>query len=131
MAIVDTILSTVGSVLDKVIPDTNKRQEAKEQLELAVSSQDFQLAIEQIKVNQIEAASDDKFTKRWRPFIGWNCGLSFSLHFVIFPVLNWIILLFGYPAIVVPFDMQSLMYALFGLLGLGSLRTYEKIKGVA
>lgn len=131
MAIVDTIIGTIGNVLDRVIPDTNKRKEAQEELERAVNNQEFQLALEQIKVNAIEAASDDKFTKRWRPFIGWNCGLSFSLHFVIFPILNWVILVFGYPAIVVPFDMQSLMYALFGLLGLGGLRTYEKIKGVA
>jgi hypothetical protein len=128
--IIGTILGTVGSVLEKVIPDTNKRKEAEEAFRLALESNEFQLAIEQIKVNAIEAASEDKFTKRWRPFIGWTCGAAFALHFVIFPILNWIVALFGGPAISIVFDMQSLMYALGGLLGLGGFRTYEKIKGV-
>jgi hypothetical protein len=128
--IVGTILSTIGSILDKVIPDTNKRKEAEEAFRLALESNEFQLAIEQIKVNAIEAASNDKFTSRWRPFIGWTCGTAFALHFVIFPILNWFVVLFGAPAINIVFDMQSLMYALGGLLGLGGFRTYEKIKGV-
>jgi len=128
--IVGTILGTVGNVLDRVIPDKNKRAEAEESLKLALASNEFQLAIEQIKVNAIEASSDDKFTKRWRPFIGWTCGTAFALHFVIFPVLNWVVVLFGAPAINIVFDMQSLMYALGGLLGLGGFRTFEKVKGV-
>ena len=129
--LVGTIIGTVGNVLDRIIPDKNKRAEAEESLRIALASNEFQLAIEQIKVNAIEAASDDKFTKRWRPFIGWTCGTAFALHFVIFPVLNWFVVLFGAPAINIVFDMQSLMYALGGLLGLGGFRTFEKVKGVA
>ena len=128
--LVGTIIGTVGNVLDRIIPDKNKRAEAEESLKLALASNEFQLAIEQIKVNAIEAASEDKFTKRWRPFIGWTCGTAFALHFVIFPVLNWFVVLFGAPAINIVFDMQSLMYALGGLLGLGGFRTFEKVKGV-
>jgi hypothetical protein len=128
--LVGTIIGTVGNVLDRIIPDKNKRAEAEESLRIALASNEFQLAIEQIKVNAIEASSDDKFTKRWRPFIGWTCGTAFALHFVIFPVLNWFVVLFGAPAINIVFDMQSLMYALGGLLGLGGFRTFEKVKGV-
>ena len=129
--LVGTIVGTVGNVLDRIIPDKNKRAEAEESLRIALASNEFQLAIEQFKVNAIEAASEDKFTKRWRPFIGWTCGTAFALHFVIFPVLNWFVVLFGAPAINIVFDMQSLMYALGGLLGLGGFRTFEKVKGVA
>lgn len=128
--IVGTIIGTVGNVLDRIIPDKNKRAEAEESLKQALASNEFQLAIEQVKVNAIEAASNDKFTSRWRPFIGWICGTAFALHFVIFPILNWIVVLFGAPAIDIVFDMQSLMYALGGLLGLGGFRTFEKVKGV-
>ena len=127
--IVGTVLSTIGNVLDRVIPDKNKRAEAQEAMQLALQSNEFQLAIEQVKVNAIEASSGDNFTRRWRPFIGWTCGSAFALHFVVFPIFNYIIVLFGYQAIIIPFDMQSLMYALGGLLGLGGLRTYEKVKG--
>ena len=128
--LVGTIIGTVGNVLDRIIPDKNKRAEAEESLKLALASNEFQLAIEQVKVNAIEAASNDKFTSRWRPFIGWICGTAFALHFVIFPILNWIVVLFGAPAIDIVFDMQSLMYALGGLVGLGGFRTFEKVKGV-
>jgi hypothetical protein len=128
--IIGSILGTIGNVLDRVIPDKNKRAEAQEALQAALQSNEFQLAIEQIKVNAIEAQSESIFKSGWRPFIGWTCGTAFSLHFVIFPILNWFLVLFGSQAINIPFDMQSLMYALGGLLGLGGMRTYEKMKGV-
>lgn len=131
MAIIDTILGTIGTVLDRVIPDKNKRAEAQEALQSALQSNEFQLAIEQIKVNAIEAQSENIFKSGWRPFIGWTCGTAFALHFVIFPILNFFVALFGHPPISIAFDMQSLMYALGGLLGLGGMRTYEKMKGVS
>ena len=56
MAIIDTILSTVGTIIDRVVPDKNKRAEAKEELERALNDQDFQIALEQIKVNEIGRA---------------------------------------------------------------------------
>lgn len=125
------IFGSIGEVLDRIIPDKNKRAEAKEALEAALLSNEYNLAIEQIKVNAIEAQSENIFKSGWRPFIGWTCGTAFSLHFVIFPILNWFIVLFGHSAINIAFDMQSLMYALGGLLGLGGMRTYEKMKGVS
>ena len=128
MALIDTIVGTIGSVLDKVIPDKNKRLEAQEQLQTLLTSQDFQIAIEQIKVNAIEAQSDSVFKSGWRPSVGWICSIAFALHFVIFPLLNWIIMLFGGQPILVPFHMDTLLTVLLGLLGMGTLRTVEKMK---
>lgn len=128
MAIIDTILGTIGTVLDRIIPDKNKRAEAQEALEAAAASQDFQLLIEQIKVNAIEAQSDSFFKSGWRPSVGWICSIAFGLHFVIFPILNWFLMLCGQPAILVPFQMDTLLTVLLGLLGLGTMRTIEKLK---
>ena len=122
MAIIDAIIGTIGNVLDRVIPDKNKRAEAQEALESAAATQDFQLLIEQIKVNAIEAQSDSFFKS------GWICSVAFGLHFVIFPILNWFIMLFGQSAIIVPFQMDTLLTVLLGLLGLGTMRTIEKLK---
>jgi hypothetical protein len=127
MAIIDGIISTIGTVLDKVIPDKNKRAEAQEALEAASASQDFQLLIEQIKVNAIEAQSDNFFKSGWRPSVGWICSIAFGLHFVIFPILNWFIMLCGQLPILVPFQMDTLLTVLLGLLGLGTMRTIEKL----
>jgi len=127
MAIIDGIISTIGTVLDRVIPDKNKRAEAQEVLEAASASQDFQLLIEQIKVNAIEAQSDNFFKSGWRPSVGWICSIAFGLHFVIFPILNWFIMLCGQLPILVPFQMDTLLTVLLGLLGLGTMRTIEKL----
>lgn len=129
--LLDAILSTVGAVLDKVIPDTNARAQAKEELSRAVLQDDFQLALAQVQTNQAEAQSDNIFKSGWRPGIGWICGIAFSLHFVIFPILNWFLILFHQTPITIPFDMNTLLTVLGGLLGIGGLRTIEKIKGVA
>ena len=127
MAIIDGIISTIGTVLDRVIPDKNKRAEAQEALEAASASQDFQLLIEQIKVNAIEAQSDNFFKSGWRPSVGWICSIAFGLHFVVFPILNWFIMLCGQLPILVPFQMDTLLTVLLGLLGLGTMRTIEKL----
>lgn len=131
MGIIESILEIGSKIFDRVIPDTNKRQEAKEALEMALAGQDFQLAIEQIKINAVEAQNGNIFVSGWRPFVGWVCGVAFGLHFLIFPIVDKIITIFGGTPIGIPFDMDTLLYALGGLLGLGGFRSYEKVKGVA
>ena len=128
MALLDTVFSTISTVLDRVIPDKNKRAEAEEQLQTLLTSQDFQIAIEQIKVNAIEAQSDSFFKSGWRPSVGWICSIAFGLHFVVFPILNWLLMLCGQLPILVPFQMDTLLTVLLGLLGMGTLRTVEKMK---
>lgn len=128
MSIIDSVVGIVGTVLEKVIPDTNKRKEAQEQLQTLLAGQEFQLAIEQIKVNAIEAQSDSFFKSGWRPSVGWICSVAFGLHFVILPLFNYFLMLCGQQPIIVPFQMDTLLTVLLGLLGMGTLRTFEKIK---
>lgn len=128
MAIIDTIFSTISTVLDRVIPDKNAREKAKEELERAINDQDFQIALEQIKVNAIEAQSESFFKSGWRPSVGWICSIAFGLHFVILPLFNYFIMLCGQQPILVPFQMDTLLTVLLGLLGMGTLRTVEKMK---
>lgn len=127
---IDTIIEVGAKILDRVIPDTNARESAKAELIKAAQSNDFQLAIGQLEINKVEASNPSLFVSGWRPFVGWTCSASFALHFVIFPILNFIIVGLGYKEIVISFDMTTLMTTLGGLLGIGGLRTYEKIKGV-
>jgi len=131
MGIVDSLLDIGGKIIDRVIPDTNARELAKEELNKAVLEQGFQIDLAQLNINNTEAQSDNIFKSGWRPFVGWVCGIAFGLQFLIFPLANWFLMAFGHIAIAVPFNMDMLMYALGGLLGLGSMRTYEKMKGVA
>ncbi|APC43941.1 hypothetical protein P19250A_0056 [Methylophilaceae phage P19250A] len=128
MALIDTIFGAVSTVLDRVIPDKNAREKAKEELERAINDQDFQIALEQIKVNLAEAQSESFFKSGWRPSVGWICSIAFGLHFVILPLFNYFLMLCGGQPILVPFQMDTLLTVLLGLLGMGTLRTVEKMK---
>jgi len=130
MGIIDSVLSIGSTILDRVIPDVNAREKAKQELAKAISEQDFQLALGQIQINQEEAKSENIFKSGWRPSIGWACSLTFILNFVLFPIVNYFLMMFGHAAILIPFDTNTLMTVLGGLLGIGGLRTIEKIKGV-
>jgi hypothetical protein len=125
-----SILEIGAKLLDKVIPDKDAREKAQAELIKAAQDQDFQLSLAQIKVNEEEAKSDNLFKSGWRPSIGWTCSIAFILHFVAFPVINFIIVALGYKEVVISFDMATLMTVLGGLLGIGGLRTYEKLKGI-
>ena len=77
----------------------------------------------QAEINKVEAQNRHWFVSGWRPFIGWICGLAFGFHYIVMP------LLLAYTDIKpVEFDTNSLFTVLMGMLGLGGLRTYEKIK---
>ena len=79
----------------------------------------------QTKINEIEAQHRTVFVAGWRPFIGWVCGIALAYNFVIRDLFIWLI----NPDIVPPaLQMDHLMTVLLGMLGLGGLRTYEKIK---
>lgn len=81
----------------------------------------------QTKINEVEAQHRSMFVAGWRPFIGWICGIAFGYHFIAFPIIRTI-----YPDVEFPqLDSEPLFTVLMGMLGLGGLRTFEKIKGKA
>jgi hypothetical protein len=84
----------------------------------------------QVDVNKVEAASPSKFVSWWRPAIGWVCGLALMMNYLGLPIAQWIVSLTGSTVSLFKVDMSELYPLLIGLLGLGGLRTWEKIKGV-
>lgn len=131
-------LVTLGlNLIDKIIPDPQAKQAAQLQLlqlqqsgDLAQLNADTTLATGQDQVNLAEANSNNIFESGWRPFIGWVCGSGLAYQFIVSPLLSWGSSLAGYHIIMPTLDIESLMTCLLGMLGLGGMRTYEKIKGV-
>ncbi len=79
----------------------------------------------QTKINAVEAQHRTLFVAGWRPFIGWICGVALAYNFVIRDLFIWITQTTEAPPAL---QMDHLMTVLLGMLGLGGLRTYEKIK---
>jgi hypothetical protein len=107
-----------NTVINKVWPD--KTEAEKQQLAAAV-----QLVQGQLEINKVEAASPSVFVSGWRPFIGWVCGAACAWNWIGLPILRM------YVPDLTPANLTEMMPVLMGLLGLGTLRTVEKINGVA
>jgi Holin of 3TMs, for gene-transfer release len=121
-------LFEVGSkVLDRVLPDPAQQAAAK--LELLKLQQNGELAqiTGQMEINKAEAASSSLFVSGWRPSIGWICGAGFAVQFVIGPLAEWGSALAGHPVKFPQMDTGTMMPLLLGMLGLGGLRTAEKL----
>ena len=84
----------------------------------------------QIEVNKIEAASPSLFVSGWRPAIGWICALGMAGNFITIPFTNMILEIAGYDVALPLIDMETLLPVLLGMLGLGAMRTVEKVKQV-
>lgn len=125
------LIGPVVGLLERFIPDETERQKLAHEIATLAQKQAHENALAQIEVNKVEAASSSIFKSGWRPFIGWVCGTAFAYHFVLQPLLIFVMTYLGHPVPELPdFDMASLMTVLGGLLGLGGLRTFEKYKGI-
>jgi len=127
----EALIGPVTGLLDKFVEDKDQKARLAHEIATMAEKQAHQLALAQIEVNKAEAASGSIFKGGWRPFIGWTCGVAFAYHFVLQPLLVFVVAVSGATVPALPeFDMASLMTVLGGLLGLGGLRTFEKYKGV-
>ncbi len=135
-----TALLDIGrTALDKFVANPQAKAEALFKLQELAAKQDsehlqaeVQRIMGQIEINKIEAASEDKFTKRPRPFIMWVCGISLAYSFLIEPFMRFIAqVIFHYSGPFPVLQMGELTTILMGLLGLGAMRTLEKVKGVS
>ena len=121
----------IGSkLIERIWPNPADQVAAK--IELLKLQQDGELSIiaGQIETNKIEAANSNVFVSGWRPAAGWVCVLGLFYTFFGQPLLGW---LSGYLGAALPPEINTgdLFILLGGMLGLGSLRSFDKLKGVA
>ncbi len=118
------ISDLAGTVINKIWPD--KSEAEKQQLVAAVTLVQGQLAI-----NSEEAKNPSIFVSGWRPFIGWVCGSACAWNWIGLPIAKAGLLLAGISLTINPADLSEMLPVLMGMLGLGALRTYEKVREVA
>ena len=129
MSLLSSLIEPVSNLLDKAIPDQDLKRKLSHEIATMSEKHAQQLALAQIKVNAAEAASGSLFKGGWRPCVGWLCAIAFGYHFVLQPVIIFVVALVGIEIPELPeFDMGTLLTVLGGMLGIGGLRTYEKQK---
>jgi len=132
------VIPAITQVLDKIIPDPQAAADAKlralelaQKGDLAALDAELRLALGQLEVNRAEATTD-MFRGGWRPAVGWVCVVGLAYQFILQPLLPWVVALFGAQVPPLPaIDNETLMVLLTGMLGLGGLRTIERVKGKA
>lgn len=140
---VSAIFGVAGKVLERIWPDPAKKAEALQKMaelkqsgELAFLEADIQLMTGQIETNKLEAQHGGMFKGGWRPFIGWVCGLAFGYKFLLQPFIVLAIQSYAHFTGAEPFpvdmlpvlEWSELSVVLLGMLGLGTMRSYEKRK---
>lgn len=138
MNVLDLIAGPVLKIIDKIIPDPQAKAAAQlEAMKLAQAGEfkelDSQLQrdLAQIQVNNTEAQSTSIFKSGWRPAVGWVCAIALGYEFLGRVLLGYVLSNWLHWTQPPTLDMGDLMTLLGGLLGLGTLRTTEKLKGVA
>lgn len=132
------LIPGVVQIIDKLIPDPAQAADAKlralelaQRGELSALDADLRLALGQMEVNKAEAATD-AYRGGWRPAVGWLCAAGLAYQFLAQPLLPWFATLAGAAVPPLPaIDNDTLLVLLTGMLGLGGMRTVERIKGKA
>ena len=118
-------IEAIGNVLDKLFTSDKERLDKQVILNrLATQSE-----MVQAEINKIEAGHRTLFVAGWRPFIGWVCGVGFAYSFILRDLMLWVFSSSTVMETLPALDNDTLMTLLYAVLGLGSLRTYEKITG--
>lgn len=128
---VSGVVKVVSTVVDRLVPDKNAAQRLKDEIEIEASQALIKGELGQLEINKAEAASSSMFVSGWRPFIGWICGGALAYQYLLTPLAWWVATSFQLPMTAPPKLDDVLWQLMFGMLGMGTLRTVEKFKGVS
>jgi|TARA_R100000231_G_scaffold124995_1_gene95313 roadblock/LC7 domain-containing protein len=124
MSILGSLLEPATKLLDKVIEDKDQKNALAHEIATMAERHAQELAQGQLEVNKVEAAHRSLFVAGWRPAIGWVCALGLFYNVILANIIGiWIDL----PEI----DTTLLVPVMMGMLGLGAMRSYEKVQGVS
>lgn len=127
-ALVPVLGTVIQEAFDRLIPDKAEAARAAQELQVKIMEISAQQNAGQVDINKIEAGSDNLFKSGWRPFIGWVCGFALLYTFIGQPIAIWACRIW-WPEITPPDIVSDNLFELvLAMLGLGGLRTYEKVK---
>tara|TARA_A100000164_G_scaffold354268_1_gene361679 strand:+ start:886 stop:1284 length:399 start_codon:yes stop_codon:yes gene_type:complete len=125
------LIGPVAGLLDKFIPDADEKMKIAAELSTMAERHAQELAKGQLEVNKVEAASKSMFVAGWRPAVGWVCVLGMAMNFIIVPLGNFGLSVADIEVVIPMIDTSQMMPVLMGMLGLGAMRTVEKVQKVS
>jgi len=124
MSIVASLVGPVTGLLDKFIEDKDQKNALAHEIATMSQKHSHEALKGQLDVNKAEAAHKSLFVAGWRPCIGWVCALGLFYNTIIVNILGiWV----EVPEV----DTTLLVPVMMGMLGLGAMRSYEKVNSVA
>ena len=110
--------------------DLLKLKVAELEFQKHLADNNIALDMGQIETNKAEAAHESVFVAGWRPAVGWIGGFGLAYAAIIDPAARFLAtVIFHYTGSFPSIDTSITMQVLFGLLGLGAMRSFDKLKG--
>ena len=113
------LIGPATKLIGKFVKDKDLQQKLSHDIATMAEKHAQQLALQQIEVNKAEAKGN-WFQSSWRPLIGWICGLSLAINYMVSPIMA------GFGIVIPQADMTVMMPLLFGMLGISGLRSFDK-----
>ena len=127
---ISAALDLGNTLISRIFPDPVQADQAKLELLKLQQSGDLAIMTAQTDINKVEASSSSLFVSGWRPAIGWVCALALAYQYLLKPLLMGFLPMFNITLALPGLD-DNLWQLMMGMLGMGGLRTFEKIQGVA
>ena len=120
---IQSLIQPVTSILDKFIPDADTKQKLAHEISTMSEKHAQEAMLAQLEINK-QDAKGNWFQSSWRPATAWVCVLGFGVNFLVSPICA------GFGVVIPQADTSTMLPVLMGMLGLGGLRTYERVKKV-
>ena len=129
LTMLSALIGPVSAILDKAIPDKDLKEKLAHEIATMAERHTHEQVQAQLEINKAEAAHENLFVAGWRPACGCVCVFGMAGNFLVIPLANMTLELFETGVEVPMIDLSTMLPVLMGMLGLGGLRTFEKVKG--
>ncbi len=131
LSVISALAGPISKLLDKFIEDKDVKNQLAHEISTMAERHAQELAKGQLEVNKTEAAHKSMFVAGWRPAVGWVCVLGMFSNFIVIPMANFGLALAAMDIVIPLISTGEMMPVLMGMLGLGAMRTVEKVKKVS
>jgi len=128
---VQGVLGTVGDTVKGIMQTITDAKEKKIEADIAFAKLEMLVPQMQMQINLKEAENPSLFVSGWRPAVGWTCTAGLAYQYLLAPLANGGLSIAGLTATFPTLDLSTLLPLLLGMLGLGGIRTVEKLGNVA